>query len=671
MNRNLMYNQVNFRLKGWLGCLSMLALLLSVGFSSQIHAEETTYSLKTEVANSSTGLGIIKLNPAGGNYAPGTVVTVTAVTSQLSTFGSWTGDASGTSPTISVTMDGNKEIAAKFNRSNPKNKVILDVIIDGPGKGTVKLDPPGGVYREGTQVTITAQASRGSVFSHWGGGNIDCHLIGVTTKKTINLIDIPVCAVAYFDTVKSTKSFNAHGNVSPHQRPLPYKGAEVFVRFDQQNSYMAFSPPGINATLVPHKKDKKLISQWNGMVETHDHDELDGCFETTADLDNIYTRCWIESKNDARIVVRYHSAPVAYHPKRKKVINPHRAYGTANKKYGPGDHVDEWFTIYPDGTFTREVKVWSPVAAKAVPYTDDRIEDFFFETQEFLFSNGGFEGERYLSDDLNTEALTLVKMDGTHKTFSYDPYPVVGHEWPELNSAFRPMQNANMVIINTKSALRPFTVGRHHPTKNYVSCYPNESAPKRPHHIFNEWPGEDILGEGYIGGGLAHMVVTGDNKAWFRQDETSVTKIYLSGVVKHTSNEGNAKHVKDVARSWLTPPELTETSSTPAEVYGYDMPQKAYLVDFAGVKNTNTVKFQLNATAEKPMMNPALLINNWGKTRPTLEIDGKTLTPGKAFKYGFYKLLDVKDGRIWSNVLVVWLKRESKTPVNLKISTQK
>ena len=119
-----------------------------------------------------------------------------------------------------------------------------------------------------------------------------------------------------------------------------------------------------------------------------------------------------------RIVVRYRSAPVNFSGQLA-----HTQYGQV-APYGPGDHVDEWFTIYPDGTYTREVKVWSPVAAQAVPYTDDRIETFFFETQEFLFNNMGMEGERYLSDDLYTDALNLVKMDGTHQTFSYDPYPV-------------------------------------------------------------------------------------------------------------------------------------------------------------------------------------------------------------------------------------------------------
>ena len=144
-------------------------------------------------------------------------------------------------------------------------------------------------------------------------------------------------------------------------------------------------------------------------------------------------------------------------------------------------------------------------------------------------------------------------------------------------------------------------------------------------------------------------------------------KFILSGYVNHTTDAGNAAYVKDVARSWLTPAELTETSSTPAEVYGYDMPQKAYLVDYAGVTDTSAVTFNLAASSTSPMVNPAILINNWGSALPTMEIDDVPLTPGDNFKYGYYPTLDVKDGRTWQDVLIVWVQQSSTSPVTIKI----
>jgi len=47
--------------------------------------------------------------------------------------------------------------------------VTLTVTTSGSGTGTVDLSPPGGIYDEGTTVTLTAVASAGNVFDHWEG----------------------------------------------------------------------------------------------------------------------------------------------------------------------------------------------------------------------------------------------------------------------------------------------------------------------------------------------------------------------------------------------------------------------------------------------------------------------------------------------------------------------
>ncbi|MCD6512324.1 MAG: right-handed parallel beta-helix repeat-containing protein, partial [Thermoplasmata archaeon] len=70
------------------------------------------YTLKTSVSPS--GAGYITLNPSGGKYDEGTVVTATAVANSGYVFDHWGGDASGTNPTIQITMDENKSIVAYF-----------------------------------------------------------------------------------------------------------------------------------------------------------------------------------------------------------------------------------------------------------------------------------------------------------------------------------------------------------------------------------------------------------------------------------------------------------------------------------------------------------------------------------------------------------------------------
>jgi len=73
---------------------------------------DVTYTIDT-VASPSGG-GSIKLSPGGGTYEAGTEVTVTAESSEEYVFDHWTGDVTGTSNSVTVTMDANKSITANF-----------------------------------------------------------------------------------------------------------------------------------------------------------------------------------------------------------------------------------------------------------------------------------------------------------------------------------------------------------------------------------------------------------------------------------------------------------------------------------------------------------------------------------------------------------------------------
>jgi uncharacterized repeat protein (TIGR02543 family) len=75
----------------------------------------TTYTLTVNV--SPTGAGTVSLNPAGGTYPAGTVVTLTAIANSGYTFSSWSGDVTGTSNPTTVTMTANKSVTAIFTTS--------------------------------------------------------------------------------------------------------------------------------------------------------------------------------------------------------------------------------------------------------------------------------------------------------------------------------------------------------------------------------------------------------------------------------------------------------------------------------------------------------------------------------------------------------------------------
>jgi uncharacterized repeat protein (TIGR02543 family) len=74
---------------------------------------QTNYSLTTTI--SPAGTGSITLNPAGGTYASGTVVTVTTNPNDGYDFVGWSGDLTGPVNPQTITMNGAKKITANFS----------------------------------------------------------------------------------------------------------------------------------------------------------------------------------------------------------------------------------------------------------------------------------------------------------------------------------------------------------------------------------------------------------------------------------------------------------------------------------------------------------------------------------------------------------------------------
>jgi uncharacterized repeat protein (TIGR02543 family) len=64
------------------------------------------------------GSGRVALNPAGGTYAAGTVVTLIATPDSGFQFSGWSGDLTGATNPVTLTMNANKNITATFSLSN-------------------------------------------------------------------------------------------------------------------------------------------------------------------------------------------------------------------------------------------------------------------------------------------------------------------------------------------------------------------------------------------------------------------------------------------------------------------------------------------------------------------------------------------------------------------------
>jgi hypothetical protein len=100
--------------------------------------------------------------PGDYTYDEGTQVTVTATPEANYRFGSWSGDASGTGSTVTITMDSDKSLTANFIRQ-------YTLTIASTSGGTTNPTPGSYTYDTGTQVSITATADSSYRFSRWTG----------------------------------------------------------------------------------------------------------------------------------------------------------------------------------------------------------------------------------------------------------------------------------------------------------------------------------------------------------------------------------------------------------------------------------------------------------------------------------------------------------------------
>jgi uncharacterized repeat protein (TIGR02543 family) len=143
-----------------------------------------TFTLKQYVLTMLTvGNGSITANPAGGTYAHGTFVALTATPAAGFQFTSWSGACSGLG-TCNVLMDAAKSVTATFTATAPAQFTLT---LDTAGSGSISAQPPAvasssissivarplaisGKYNAGTLVSITATAALGYKFTGWSGG---------------------------------------------------------------------------------------------------------------------------------------------------------------------------------------------------------------------------------------------------------------------------------------------------------------------------------------------------------------------------------------------------------------------------------------------------------------------------------------------------------------------
>jgi hypothetical protein len=134
-----------------------------------------SFATPYDVAFSSTGPGSLSLDPPGGTYPAGTIVTVTATPDAGAGFDGFTGDLAGTTSPQPLTVDADKTVSGSFS-------LLFALTATPSGPGSVSLDPPGGLYPAGTSVTVTAVPGEAAAFTGWSGD-----LAGATNPESVHM----------------------------------------------------------------------------------------------------------------------------------------------------------------------------------------------------------------------------------------------------------------------------------------------------------------------------------------------------------------------------------------------------------------------------------------------------------------------------------------------------
>lgn len=178
-----------YTFSGWTGDATGTTNPLSVNMNSNknIVANFTLIPVVTYSLNVTSNNGVVVKNPNLANYAQGSTVQLSATPNVGYTFAGWSGDATGTTNPLTVTMNSNKNITALFTLIPASTYTLNTIAVN----GTVLKNPNQTNYTAGTNVQLTATPNTGYTFSGWSGdatGTENPLLVQMNSNKNITAI---------------------------------------------------------------------------------------------------------------------------------------------------------------------------------------------------------------------------------------------------------------------------------------------------------------------------------------------------------------------------------------------------------------------------------------------------------------------------------------------------
>jgi uncharacterized repeat protein (TIGR02543 family) len=126
-----------YEFSGWSGDLSGSTNPATITMNDNKSVTATFTPIQYTLTVNTIGSGSVTLNPAGGIYNWGTMVTLTATANSGFQFDNWSGDLSGSANPAMITINGNKSIAAVFGSTAPNNQILHQETQTGASSGSM------------------------------------------------------------------------------------------------------------------------------------------------------------------------------------------------------------------------------------------------------------------------------------------------------------------------------------------------------------------------------------------------------------------------------------------------------------------------------------------------------------------------------------------------------
>ncbi len=432
--------------------------------------------------------------------------------------------------------------------------------------------------------------------------------------------------------------------------------ADVVVRFDQMPTRLVFW------------RGTSYIAAWvteNGIWYTNEFyetqsDPMETSAEPMADKQARFSYAKILESTDARVVVLWRYSPVT--------VNYEQVH--VDPLTGWGDWVEETYTVYPDGSCLRKVQVWSS-SPHVVKGKGPGTNGFRQYHEAIIINPPGTRPE----DNIRPDALTLTNMRGETYTYNWEkaaPGEPANFDAdtlellsricdlePQAHKWLLHPPGGNILQVNLRAKYSPYAIVD--PRHVAIDCYDGEIIRERSMFPWwNHWPvSQQIRSNGRWAiapdrashSSLAHI------QAWqpYEDTDSGVTMLMLNGLTDLPGPE-----LVPLAKAWLSPAPL-EVGTTGFRGEGFDPTQKAFVVARHGAAPAETLQLVLRASAETPVLNPAIVVRDWGLAAARITLDGTAAAEGPDVRVGHLHRLD-------GDNLVVWIRKASTVPIRVAVS---